>query len=430
MATATATATGIPWWKEPTKDQWYAYTAAWLGWTLDAFDFTIFLLIMVPIAKEFDVPLTAVTAVFTITLWLRLVGAVSAGWMADRMGRKAPLMISILWYSLCNFIAGFSPTFLFLFFFRAILGLGMGAEWPAGAALAMESWPIRSRGFMSGILQGSWGLGFLLSSAAYGLLFNAIGWRGLLWLGILPALVVVWIRYYVKEPEVWSENQRLQREQHAEVRAPLFAIFKRQVLWNTLTACWWMASGFVVYYSIWALFATHLQKDLNLSPIVVATPIMIANLVVFLGSGVWGWVADAWGRRPAMIVPAFIALFVTPLYLMTTDLRWIITGFIIQGAFGGAIYGQNPSYLSERFPTEVRATASAFCYHQGAIFGGLVAPVLTYFATTYEMGFAMPMLVGTTVGLISFIFALLVGPETKGKALVADIGIFQVSELP
>src|SRR5438874_6194696 len=133
----------VPWWREPTREQWRAYIAAWLGWTLDAFDFTIFLLLMVPIAKEFDVPLTAVTAVFTITLWLRLVGATAAGWMADRMGRKAPLMISILWYSICNFIAGFSPTFAFLFFFRAILGIGMGAEWPAGAALAMESWPTR-----------------------------------------------------------------------------------------------------------------------------------------------------------------------------------------------------------------------------------------------------------------------------------------------
>jgi len=134
------------------------YVAAWLGWTLDAFDFTIFLLIMVPIAKEFDVPLTAVTAVFTVTLWMRLVGATGAGWMADRMGRKAPLMISILWYSLCNFIAGFSPTFAFLFFFRALLGIGMGAEWPAGAALAMESWPPRSRGFMwhAAGLMGPW----------------------------------------------------------------------------------------------------------------------------------------------------------------------------------------------------------------------------------------------------------------------------------
>ena len=162
---AVETIRDIPWWKEPTKDQWYAFGAAWLGWTLDAFDFTIFLLIMVPIAKEFNVPLTDVTIVFTLTLWMRLVGATASGWMADRMGRKTPLMISIAWYSVCNFIAGFSPTFWFLLLFRALLGLGMGAEWPAGASLAMETWPIRSRGFMSGVLQGSWGLGFLLSSA-------------------------------------------------------------------------------------------------------------------------------------------------------------------------------------------------------------------------------------------------------------------------
>ena len=136
----------VPWWKEPTKDQWLAWWAAWLGWTLDAFDFTIFLLIMVPIAKEFNVSLTEVTAVFTITLWVRLLGATASGWLSDRIGRKKPLMISILWYSICNFIAGFSPTFAFLFLFRALLGIGMGAEWPAGAALAMESWPTRSRG--------------------------------------------------------------------------------------------------------------------------------------------------------------------------------------------------------------------------------------------------------------------------------------------
>src|SRR5215469_7788396 len=113
MAAIETTST-IPWWKEPTKDQWYAYVAAWLGWTLDAFDFTVFLLIMAPIAKEFDVPLTDVAIVFTLTLWMRLVGAVGAGWLADRIGRKTPLMISIAWYSLANFIAGFSPTLLFL----------------------------------------------------------------------------------------------------------------------------------------------------------------------------------------------------------------------------------------------------------------------------------------------------------------------------
>ena len=418
----------IPWWKEPTKDQWYAYTAAWLGWTLDAFDFTIFLLIMVPIAKEFDVPLTAVTAVFTITLWLRLVGATAAGWMADRMGRKAPLMISILWYSCCNFIAGFSPTFAFLFFFRALLGIGMGAEWPAGAALAMESWPTRSRGFMSGILQGSWGLGFAMSAAAYGLLYNSIGWRGLLWIGILPAFVVIWVRIYVKEPEVWVENQRQQKATQTAMKTPLLSIFKPDMLYNTLTAGLWMAAAFCVYYSIWALFSTYLQKDLHWTPLMVATPLFWANIVVFIGSGLWGLVADKWGRRPAIIIPATIAILITPLYLMTTDPMWIIGGFIVQGVFGGAIYGQNPSYLSERFPTEVRATASGFVYHQGAIWGGLIAPVLTYFAVQMGMGFAMPMMISTTIFLFIVIFAVYLGPETRGKHLMSGLPVPRAAE--
>jgi MFS transporter, SHS family, lactate transporter len=420
----------VPWWREPTREQWKAYIAAWLGWTLDAFDFTIFLLIMVPIAKEFDVPLTAVTAVFTITLWLRLLGATMAGWMADRVGRKAPLMISILWYSLCNFIAGFSPTFTFLFFFRALLGIGMGAEWPAGAALAMESWPTRSRGFMSGILQGSWGLGFALSSLAYGFLFNLIGWRGLLWIGILPALAVVWIRFYVKEPEVWLENKQQQKALNAEVKAPLFSIFKRGLLLNTLTGCLWMGSAFCVYYSIWALFSTYLQKELNWTPLMVATPLFWANIVVFLGNAIWGVVADRWGRRPAIILPAAFAMFVTPLYLWTKDPFWIVSGFILQGVFGGSIYGQNPSYLSERFPTEVRATASGFVYHQGAIWGGLVAPVLTYLAVQMGMGFAMPMMISTIFFLAVVIVSVLLGPETKGKTLTANIEVIKAAPQP
>ena len=210
---AVETVNNISWWREPTKDQWYAWWAAWLGWTLDAFDFTVFLLIIKPIADEFQVPTTEVAIVFTLTLWMRLVGAVASGWLADRIGRKTPLMISIFWYSICNFIAGFSPTFLFLLIFRTLLGIGMGAEWPAGAALAMESWPQRSRGFMSGVLQGSWSIGFLLSSVIYGLFFDIIGWRGMLWVGVLPALSIIYVRYFVKEPEVWLENRKLQRTQ-------------------------------------------------------------------------------------------------------------------------------------------------------------------------------------------------------------------------
>jgi MFS transporter, SHS family, lactate transporter len=374
MATAAAPAKPIPWWKEPTKDQWYAWWAAWMGWTLDAFDFTVFLLIMVPIAEEFHVPLAAVAFVLTITLWMRLVGAVAAGWLADRVGRKTPLTISIAWYSLANFIAGFSPTLWFLLVFRALLGIGMGAEWPVGAALVMENWPQRSRGLMSGILQASGNLGFLLSSIVYGLLYNSIGWRGMLWLGVLPALSLIYIRYYVNEPPVWLENRRLQRATNREVRSPLFAIFRRGMIGNTMTACWFMASAFITYYSINSLFASHMQTDLKLSP------------------------------------------------ALSGSFTVIVVALVLQGAAGsGGMFGQIPAYLNERFPTEVRATATAFCYHQGAIWGGLCAPVLAYFATSWQLGLAIPMLVGTAVGATSFIIALLVSPETNGTEMVADL---------
>jgi SHS family lactate transporter-like MFS transporter len=422
MTAAVATTKPIPWWKEPTKDQWLAWIAAWLGWTLDSFDFTIFLLVMLPISQEFGVPLTDVAIIFTVTLWMRLLGAVSSGWLADRVGRKLPLMISIAWYSLCNFIAGFSPTFWFLFVFRALLGFGMGAEWPAGAALAMESWPIRSRGLMSGLLQGSWGIGFLLSSAAYGFLYSSIGWRGLFWLGILPALTVVYVRYFVKEPPVWLENRRRQREEQREMRTPLFSIFKRGMISNTLLACWWMAGGMVAYYSINAMFATHLQKDLGLSPALIATPIIFANLVIFLMSGVWGWSGDRIGRRWAMIIPAALGIPVAFFYMLSADYWVIVIGYILQGALlGGGAGSHVPSYMNERFPTEVRATASAFCYHQATIWGGLVPPVITYFAVDHTMGFSVPMLVGALIGAVSWCLALYFGPETKGKEMVPDL---------
>jgi SHS family lactate transporter-like MFS transporter len=123
MSSALTSWTTSPWWREPTKDQWHAFIAAWLGWTLDAFDFTVFLFLLVPIAREFNADLTLVVLVGSLTIWMRLVGAVAAGWMADRLGRRAPLMISILWYSFCNFIAGFSPTFIFLLVFRTLLGI-------------------------------------------------------------------------------------------------------------------------------------------------------------------------------------------------------------------------------------------------------------------------------------------------------------------
>lgn len=421
-ATTRPTASAIPWWKEPTREQWMAWLAGWLGWMLDAFDFTLFLLIMVPISKAFNVPLPWVAWAVTITLWLRLVGAVANGWLADRIGRKIPLMLSIAWYSVCNLIAGFAPSFWFLFLFRSLLGIGMGAEWGVGASLAMESWPARSRGLMAGVMQGSWGLGFLLASGVYGFFYNAIGWRGMLWVGILPSLLIVFILRFVKEPEVWRENRNLQRRQNRNVTSPFLAIFKRDLLMNTITATWWAASQMVVYYSIWSLFAAHLQTDLHLSPALVAVPLMLGNVAFFVACTGWGWVADRIGRRWTLIIIAAIGIPLTPLYLFSHDITIIALGMLLQGLFaGGGINTQNASYLTERFPTEVRATASGFCYQLGAVAGGLTAPIIAYFAVTQHMGFAIPMMIGTVLGCISFILATFVGPETKGRILVADV---------
>ena len=421
-------------WRGMAKPQRMSVWAAYLGWTLDAFDFTVFLLIMAPIAAEFGVPIIAVTAVFSVTLIMRLLGATASGWMADRMGRRAPLMISILWYSVCNFAAGFSPTFTFLFVTRALLGIGMGAEWPAGAALAMESWPARSRGLMSGVLQGSWGLGFALSALAYGFLYGPLeawhkgyGWRGMLILGVLPALACVWIRIYVKEPEVWVENKRLQAESQQQFTMPLFAIFKGKYLYNTLTGCLWMAMNFCVYYAVWAMLGTYLTKELGWTPAQVAVPVFWGNIITFLACSFWGAMSERVGRRYALMIPMAIAVFLIPLYITQTDHTLFLVYFLLFIAFFSGKDSLNPAWLSERFPTEVRATASGFVYHQGAVWGAAVAPILTYLAVDQGMGYVKPMMYSSIGFTIIYLIAVYLGPETKGTVMTAEIGVLKAA---
>jgi SHS family lactate transporter-like MFS transporter len=196
-------------------------------------------------------------------------------------------------------------------------------------------------------------------------------------IGIVPALLIIYVRLYVKEPEIWVENQRQQKAQNREVRTPLFSIFRSDMLANTLTACLMMASGFVVYWANYALFATHLQLDLHLSPALVALPIALANAAWFLSSLFWGWLGELIGRRWAMIIPAALGVPTAFLYLLTQDYTSIVIGFALQGLFAcGGMHVQYPADLSECFPTEVRATAIAFCFRQGPIWGGLTTPLL------------------------------------------------------
>ena len=425
MSVATDSKRSVPWWKEPTKDQWLAWWGAWLGRVLDGFDFTVFLLLMVPISRELGVSLTAVAVVFTVTLWLRSVGALASGWLADRIGRKRPLMASILWYSLGNFVAGFSPSFFVLAVSRALLGVGMGAEWVTGTTLVAETWPARTRGLAIGLLQGSWGIGFLLSSAAYGMLFNTIGWRGLLWMGILPAFAAAFVRRYVKEPEIWTENRQRQRDENREVRAPLLSIFKRGLIGTTVSACWCMASAFVAFDTIGKLIAAHPRKDIGLLAWLAGPPGATAiGVGALVASGAWGIVSDKFGRRAAMIVPALLGILAAPLYPFGAGVFWVAAGFLVLSVYAGnGIQGQMLTYLAERFPTEVRATAIAVCFTQGGIWQGLVPPVLTWVPVHAETGSAIPMMAGAIVAAVSLAFALALGPETKGKVLAPDLAI-------
>jgi MFS transporter, SHS family, lactate transporter len=200
----------------------------------------------------------------------------------------------------------------------------------------------------------------------YGLLYDSIGWRGLLLIGVLPALVIVYIRKYVKEPEIWIENRRQQRLENREFRAPLFSIFRRGLLFNTFTACWLMAGAFVVGYSVGGMFPSYLQKDLGMPTAYVALPIMLQSLMFFLSAMLWGWCADRFGRRMTLMTTSLLTIPVAPLYLLTTDYTMIVVFFTLQGFFGGGgMHTQWPHYLSERFPTEVRASPLASAIIRG-----------------------------------------------------------------
>ena len=205
---------------------------------------------------------------------------------------------------------------------------------------------------MGAVMAGSWAIGFALSSVAYWLLNDSIGWRGLLWVSVLPApLLCAYIRYFVKEPPVSVENRKRQRDGNQEVRAPLAAIFRRGLRFNTFTACWWMTGHMLIYYSIYGLFATWLQSELRVPAAAVATPVLLNNLVVFGAAFVWGAITDRIGRRVTIIIQALSGCVVAPLYLLSGNLNVILVGFVAQGFFGASVTLMAAAYMPERFPT-------------------------------------------------------------------------------
>ncbi len=181
-----------------------------------------------------------------------------------------------------------------------------------------------------------------------------------------------------------------------------------------------------VYYAIWAMLGTYLQKELGWTPAQVAVPVFWGNILTFLACSFWGALSERIGRRWALMIPCTVAIFIVPLYLSTTDRGWFLGLFLLTICFVGGKDALNPGWLAERFPTEVRATAAGFVYHQGAVWGAAVAPLLTYFAVNRHMGFAAPMMYATVGSLIVYLIAVYLGPETKGKVMTAELEVIQV----
>ncbi|HTE56224.1 MAG TPA: MFS transporter [Kofleriaceae bacterium] len=399
------------WWREPTRPQWMAFLAAWLGWVLDAFDFTIYLIVVPEIAKEFGVSPTSALGSLTLTLLVRLLGSVVAGWMADRWGRKLPLMLSLVWFAVFDGLVAFAPSFLWVLVFRTLFGFGMGAEWTAGSTLAMENWPARSRGIASGILQGSWAIGFLLAALASAVVVPAWGWRGLFLVAVAPALLALPIRYLVPESAEWVEQKRLARSARTRPRT----LREAGVLGKLVASCLTMGLGFGVYYGLTTSYTLMLALDHGMGPADRWPLMSIFNLGMMAGAIACGWAARRYGVKVAVALPALLMLPVLPLYVGALP-SLLALGAFLGGVFGVGFAGVVPVFLTDMFPADVRARCVGIAYHVGAIMAAFVVPAIPYLhdRTGLSLGHCIGIIGGGFLALLAGL--LLLAPTTDPAA--------------
>lgn len=407
-----------PWYRQVTADQRKAFLAAYLGWLLDGFDFTILTFVLVDIQRSFTVNSALAGALGTVALLFRVVGGIGAGTAADRWGRKGPLMFSILWYSLFAFLGGFSTTYGMLFVCRALFGIGMGGVWAAGMPLAIEHWPPHLRGVASGLLQGGYAMGFILSALVYQFGYPLVsdrpdGWRVLLWLGILPALLAFWIMAYVKESPVWLERRRNLGGSRAPDGFSLAHLFRRDLRSVTIHTSLLMASLLFLYNSITWWYPTHLgQLQRQFLPFMVAF-----NAGAIVGAFVCGRLSETrLGRRGAAGLATFIGVASTPLFLFAAGTPLLLAGAAVMGFFGTGNFGIVPGYLSERFPTAARAAGAGFSYQAGAALASF-GPALIGGLHDRGLPLGTAMAACIVVAGMLVIVLLWLGPETRGQPL-------------
>jgi len=397
-----------------TSQQRRAFIAAFLGWLLDGYDYTILTFVLLDIQRSFTIDNTLAGALGTVTLMFRLVGGAAAGTMADRWGRKLPLILSILWFSIFTLLTGFSTSYAMLFGCRALFGIGMGGEWAAGTPLALEHLPDNLRGIAAGVLQGAFAWGYILAAVVFEFLYPHINarpdfaWRVMFWTGALPALFVLWIRFRVPESPVWLEKQA---SDHQERAVSLTRIFKADLIGTTIH-CSIVAAGFMVsYQSVMFWYATFLRnKSLSTLPYVV-----MLNVGGILGAAFWGWVSQGrLGRRGAVTLAATLGILVTPLYVLSGEPPVLMVGALLTGFGAHGMWGAFPSYLSERFPSDARGAGIGFCYHAGALAGSITPSVIGHMRDSGMMlGSAMALAIAASGLAVAALIWL--GPETRGR---------------
>lgn len=411
-----------PWYKQVTKDQWRAFWAVFLGWVVDSFDFNILTFIVIDIQRSFTVDRALAGALGTVTLFMRLIGGTLAGTMADKYGRKLPLLLSVLWFSLFAFLSGFSTSYAMLFGLRALFGLGMGGEWAAGMPLVMEHWPTKLRGLVSGLLLGGWYWGYLLAAAAFQFIYPFFGqnydfaWRAMFWVCILPALFTLWIRKNVPESPVWLAQQKLKAEGKMP-KGPTLSIgriFKKDLLGTTIQTSLVVGAFMCIYYSVNFWYPTFLRDAGR--PVL---PYLAGfNLAAIAGTAFWGRMSEGrLGRRGAATVTVVLGIASLPFYLHATTAPVLFLGALLMGFFGMGIWGMAPAYSNERFPTEVRGVGAGFAYHAAAAIGATMPVIL---GALQDRGFKVVDAMSAAM-VLSGIMAMVIwlGPETRGHDLEA-----------
>lgn len=388
----------------PRSDHRPAALAGFLGWTLDAFDFFLVVMTLTAIAEEFGRPDKDIAFSLLLTLAFRPVGAFIFGLLADRYGRRLPLMIDLVFYSIIEVLSGLAPNYTTFCILRALFGIGMGGEWGVGATLVMEKVPVGRRGIFSGLLQQGYAMGYLLAALSYFVVFPRWGWRPLFFIGGLPALLALYVRSQVSESEVW---QRSRASSWSHLGRVLLANWKTFLYVTLLMA---LMNG--VSHGTQDLYPTLLKRDWGFQTPRVVGLTAISMLGALLGGVVAGHYSDRLGRRRTIVLALCGAVLLIPLWAFSPNVVLLAMGaFLMQVMVQGA-WGVIPAHITELSPDAARGVLPGFAYQCGAAIAGLMPWVGTLIAAQTGYARAMALTAGTVFVLCAFVAWF--GPERRG----------------